>query len=431
MEVVMPQLGETVSEGTITAWYKSLGDRIEAGDNLFDVETDKASMEVPATSAGILIEIRVAAGEIAPVGAIVAVIADETSVASPRTSPTPSRPDASHVPTPSRVEAPTSKIGPSPTTAPTTARTTRQMTPFTEVLTPQGNFGPARLGNGALTTPYARRLASELKVQLSDIHGSGPQGRIVGKDVVPFPRAGSGAAIKAQYDATRFTGQPVDGMRAAIARRLTESKQTIPHFYLTIDVAMGPLSRRREVLNDATGVRDATDAGKVSLNDLLVEAWASALEAVPAANAVWAGDEILVFSQVDVSVAVALENGLVTPVIRAANTKSASEIAREIKDLALRARARKLKQDELRGGVSTVSNLGMHGIREFAAIINPPQSTILAVGASQRRPVEGLNGSVRFASMMTVTLACDHRVIDGVLGAILLAAFRERVEGLS
>jgi pyruvate dehydrogenase E2 component (dihydrolipoyllysine-residue acetyltransferase) len=161
----------------------------------------------------------------------------------------------------------------------------------------------------------------------------------------------------------------------------------------------------------------------------LVEAWASALEAVPAANAVWAGDEILVFSQVDVSVAVALENGLVTPVIRAANTKSASEIAREIKDFALRARARKLKQDELRGGVSTVSNLGMQGIRQFAAIINPPQSTILAVGASQRRPVEGPNGGVLFAAMMTVTLACDHRVIDGVLGAILLAAFRERVEG--
>jgi pyruvate dehydrogenase E2 component (dihydrolipoamide acetyltransferase) len=220
-------------------------------------------------------------------------------------------------------------------------------------------------------------------------------------------------------------------MRAAIARRLTASKQTIPHFYLTIDVALGALSRRREALNDAAGVRDSADTGRISLNDLLVEAWASALEAVPAANAVWAGDEILVFSRVDVSVAVALENGLITPVIRAANTKSAGEIARETKDLASRARARKLKEDELRGGVSTISNLGMHGIREFAAIINPPQSTILAVGAAQRRPIEGPNGSVRFASMMTVTLACDHRVIDGVLGAILLAAFRERVERLS
>jgi pyruvate dehydrogenase E2 component (dihydrolipoamide acetyltransferase) len=302
------------------------------------------------------------------------------------------------------------------------------MTPFTEVLSPQGNFGPARLENGTLTTPYARRLASELNLRLSDIDGSGPQGRIVGKDVVPLPRAGSGAAIKAQYDATRFTGQPVDSMRAAIARRLTESKQTIPHFYLTIDVAVGALSRRREALNGAAGARDSADTARVSLNDLLVEAWAAALNAVPAANAVWANGEILVFSHVDVGIAVALENGLVTPVIRDADTKSATEIAREMKDLASRARARKLKQDELRGGVSTISNLGMHGIREFAAIINPPQSTILAVGASQRRPIEGPNGSVHFASMMTVTLACDHRVVDGVLGAILLAAFRERVE---
>lgn len=419
MNILMPQLGETVTEGRILAWYKSVGDAIEPGDTLFDVETEKVSMEVPAISRGTLSEIRVAVGEVAPVGAVVATVTDDAAGTAPVAVPPVARQD------PPARSAQIATSAPSIVAA--VSRSAPPMTPFAEVQGLSRNFGPARIDNGALTTPYARRLASQLGVPLSEVRGSGPEGRISGRDVATHDRVSSGDAVQRQYLAGAYTVKSVGGMRAAIARRLVESTQTIPQFHLTIDIDGAALARRREALN-ASCAETQEELERVSLNDLLIEAWAAALKNVPAANAVWAGGRILEFQHVNLGVAVALEEGLVTPVLRDVDTKSVREVAREVRELIRRARARKLKQEELRGGVSTISNLGMYGVREFAGIINPPQSTLLAVGTSQRRPIEGSDGGVRFEPRMTVTVVCDHRIIDGALGARLLAEFRKFVE---
>jgi pyruvate dehydrogenase E2 component (dihydrolipoamide acetyltransferase) len=233
----------------------------------------------------------------------------------------------------------------------------------------------------------------------------------------------------ALYRDVPFEEVPLDGMRKTIATRLVQAKQTIPHFYLTADVDIGRLQALREEANKAAPQdKDGKPAFRLSVNDLVIKAWAAALQRVPAANAVWAEDRILRFRQSDIGVAVAIEGGLITPVIRRADTKSPSAISAEMRELAGRARERRLKPDEYQGGSSAISNLGMYGVREFAAIINPPQATILAVGAARRQAVEKPDGSVGFASVMTVTLSCDHRVVDGALGAEVLAAFRTLVE---
>ena len=238
--------------------------------------------------------------------------------------------------------------------------------------------------------------------------------------------------VKALYQGVDYEEVPLDGMRATIARRLVEAKQTIPHFYLVADVAMDALLKIREEANagapkDREG-KGGTAAYKLSVNDFVIKALALALQRVPAANAVWAGDRILRFKHSDVGVAVAIDGGLLTPVIRNADGKSLSAISNEMRDLAARAKEKKLKPAEYQGGASAISNLGMYGVREFSAIINPPHATILAVGAAQRRPAEAEDGSVKFVSQMTVTLSCDHRVVDGALGAELLAAFKAMLE---
>ena len=268
--------------------------------------------------------------------------------------------------------------------------------------------------------------------------GSGPHGRIVAADVdqaAPSTTAraiavGPGAAqIKALYDGIDYEEMPLDGMRRTIAARLVEAKQTIPHFYLTADLDIDRLIAVRQEANAAAPRdRDGHPAFRLSLNDFIIKAWAAALRRVPAANAVFAGDSILRFAHADIGIAVALEGGLITPVVRNADMKSLTTISAEMRDLAARARDRKLMPNEYRGGSSAISNLGMYGVREFSAIINPPHSTILAVGAARRAPVEMEDGGVRFVSQMTVTLSCDHRVVDGALGAELLAAFRSLVE---
>jgi pyruvate dehydrogenase E2 component (dihydrolipoamide acetyltransferase) len=298
------------------------------------------------------------------------------------------------------------------------------MEPFKEIFTPERNFGPARVG-GVETTPYARRLAGELGINLSSLRGSGPNGRIVGKDVESQRDKGPLSQIKSLYEAGTYEEQPIDAMRRAIARRLTDSKQTIPHFYLTIDLEVDALMSLREQRNAAL---PSQAKSKLSVNDMIIKAWALALRAVPRANAVWAEDSILQFNRSDIGVAISVDGGLVTPVIRSADTKSAWDISADVKDYAARARGKKLKAADLQGGASAISNLGMFGVREFSAIINPPQSTVLAVGAVQRRPVETAEGGVRFATFMTVTLSCDHRVVDGALGAELLAALRDIVQ---
>ncbi len=429
MDVLMPQLGETVSEGKVLVWYKKVGDKVSPGENLFEIETEKVSMEVPSTVGGTLQEIRVAVDETAPVGAVVAVIAEEGGQAA-ASAPQPSTDKLpASQPAPQRAAA-----APSAPAVAAPAYVARKLEPFKEVFTPERNYGAARLG-GVETTPYARRLAAELGVSLSSLRGSGPNGRILAKDVEAQrgkgaqaqtgARAGAPDQIKAQYEAGTYQEQPVDGMRRAIARRLTESKQTIPHFYLTIDLDVDALMAVREQRNASL---PSHASGKLSVNDLVIKAWAEALSEVPRANAVWAEESILQFDRSDIGVAIAVDGGLVTPVVRSADTKSVWDISRDVKDFATRARSKKLKATDLQGGASAISNLGMYGVREFSAIINPPQSTVLAVGAVQRRPTETPEGEVRVATFMTVTLSCDHRVVDGALGAELLAALRDIVQ---
>jgi pyruvate dehydrogenase E2 component (dihydrolipoamide acetyltransferase) len=446
MDVLMPQLGETVAEGKITKWFKSAGDAVKPGDNLFEIETDKTSMEVPATFAGTLADIRFGVGETAKVGAVVAVIAGEGEASAPaQPNSGNARPQSPAAPAIAGVQSQMAEIrkeldsrlrGKAQVAAASGASFAYpHMDPFREVRTPERNYGPARIG-GASVTPLARRLAGERGIDLAAIRGSGPHGRIVARDVGDAPPRGAArvagptsAQVKALFEGTDFDEVPLDSMRRTIATRLTEAAQTTPTFYLMADIGIARLIAMREDANAAAPKgADGAPAFKLSLNDFVVKAWAAALMRVPAANAVWADDRILRFRHADIGVAVALDGGLITPVLRNANTKSVTAISAEMRDLALRAREKKLAPAEYQGGVSAISNLGMHGVREFTAIINPPHATILAVGASRRAPVETADGGVKFVSQMTVTLSCDHRVIDGALGAELLASFKSLIE---
>ena len=434
MNILMPQLGETVAEGKITKWFKSAGDTVKPGDNLFEIETDKTSMEVPATEAGILREIRVLEGEVAPVGAIVGVIGDAAgATASAPSGPAPATPAArAAIPPAEDRAAPPPKAPQQPI----------KLDPFFEVRTPDRNFGSARLPGGVTVTPLARRLAAEAGIDLSRLSGSGPRGRIVANDVENAPRPSAPQAplvsiadgrtaeeIKALYDPGSYEEVTLDGMRRIIAARLLQAKQSVPHFYLTADIAIDRLKALRAEANEAAPKdRDGNPAFKLSLNDFIIRALALALQRVPAANAVWAGDRILRFRHSDIGVAVAFDGGLIVPVIRNAETKTLGAISSEMKELAARAREKKLQPHEYQGGASAVSNLGMYGVREFTAIINPPHATILAVGAARRQAVETADGGVAFVSMLTATLSCDHRVVDGALGAELLAAVKALIE---
>ncbi len=453
MDVLMPQLGETVAEGKIVKWFKSAGDAVKPGDNLFEIETDKTSMEVPATFAGTLTDIRFNVGEVAKVGAVVAVIAGAGDVATGSAAgPSPQR--GGVVPAEAQ-RTPFAARGIERCDAASFAYP--HMDPWREVRTPERNFGPARVG-GVSITPLARRLAGERGIHLSRIAGSGPHGRIVAADIEKAPPSGgtrglstgvSAAQVKALFEGVAYEEVPLNSMRRIIAARLVEAKQTTPHFYLTADLDIGRLLAMREEASAVApfplpnppphsspdGERSLAYAGegrvgafKLSLNDFIIKAWAAALTRVPAANAVWAEDRILRFAHADIGVAVALDGGLITPVIRDADTKSLTAISSEMRDLATRARNKKLKPSDYQGGASAISNLGMYGVREFSAIINPPHATILAVGAARRAPIETEQGGVKFVSQMTVTLSCDHRVIDGVLGAHLLAAFKCLIE---
>jgi pyruvate dehydrogenase E2 component (dihydrolipoamide acetyltransferase) len=427
----MPQLGETVAEGKITKWFKAAGDAVKPGDNLFEIETDKTSMEVPSTTSGTLTEIHFKVGDVAKVGAVVAVISGAGAAAtSGAASSPPKAPAALARAVPA---APPAAVHSTPMPRPAAP-----MDPFNAVRTPERNYGPAKLASGTTVTPLARRLAGERGIDLTRISGSGPHGRIVAADVeraapgiaTPAMATGASAAqVKALYEGVTYEEVPLDSMRRTIATRLVEAKQTIPHFYLTADLDAGRLIAMREEAN-AAAPKDKTGqpAFKLSLNDFIIKAWAAALQRIPAANAVWAGDRILRFRNSDIGIAVALEGGLITPVVRKAESKSVTAISAEMRDLADRARQKKLKPNEYQGGSSAVSNLGMYGVREFSAIINPPHATILAVGATRRAPVETDDGSVKFISQMTVTLSCDHRVVDGALGAQLLASFKDFIE---
>jgi pyruvate dehydrogenase E2 component (dihydrolipoamide acetyltransferase) len=398
MDVLMPQLGETVSSGKIIGWFKKVGDRIMPGEDLFEIETDKTSMEVPATVAGTLTEIRIGNGIEAPVGAIVAVIAAEGPLPAPRPAV---------VPTPSAAS---------------------RLDPFNEVRTPPRNFGPARLASGIFVTPLARRLAHDAGIELAAVTGSGPRGRIVKRDIEKA-QAGGGIAVRAPATGVVEVGAydevPLDNVRKIIARRLTEAKQSIPHFYLTIDVSIDQLLALRGQVNDSLAGRSG-DA-RVSVNDFVIRAVALALRRVPAANASFTETAIRRYRDVDVSVAVATPNGLITPIVRRADTKTLGAISAEMKALAGRAREGKLRPEEFQGGGFSISNLGMFGVKQFQAIINPPQSGILAVGAGEKRTIV-VDDQVRVATLMTCTLSVDHRVVDGATGAEFLQAFKGLIE---
>jgi pyruvate dehydrogenase E2 component (dihydrolipoamide acetyltransferase) len=433
MDLLMPQLGETVAEGKITKWFKSAGDAVKPGDNLFEIETDKVSMEVPSTTTGTLSEIRVAAGEVALVGAIVGVIADGSAATATTPAAAPPKAPAAN---PAAPAFPLAAM-PAPAAQPRQPAQPIKLDPFFEVRTPDRNFGPGRLAGGIAVTPLARRLAGEADIDLSRVRGSGPHGRIVARDIEDAPRPSRGPAsyegpsaseIKALYAPDSYDEVPLDGMRKTIAARLTQAA-TVPHFYLMTDVTIDRLLALREEANSAAAKdKDGNPAFKISLNDFVVRALALALQRVPAANAIWAGDRMLRFRHSDIGVAVALEGGLITPVIRNAETKSLSAISAEVKDLSARARNKKLQPNDYQGGSSAISNLGMHNVREFTAIINPPHATILAVGAARRQAIEKDDGGVAFASMISITLSCDHRVLDGALGAELLAAIKILIE---
>jgi pyruvate dehydrogenase E2 component (dihydrolipoamide acetyltransferase) len=407
------------------------------------------SMEVPSTAAGVLAEIRVSEGEVAPVGAIVAVIAAGAGAAATTSAAAKPAPVPVAGPSPSplmqRMAAMASFAATQPAPAP---EPPIKLDPFFEVRTPPRNFGPARIAGGRSVTPLARRLAAEAGIDIGSVAPSGPHGRIVARDVeaaaasvpkaAPLARTAATAShaetpgaeqIKALYRDVPFEEVPLDTMRRTIAARLMQAKQTIPHFYLTADVEIGALLKFREEANAAAPKdKDGNARFKVSVNDFVIKAWAAALQRVPNANAIWAEDRILRFRHSDIGVAVAIDGGLITPVIRQAEMKTLSTISQEMKELAARARTRKLTPSEYQGGASAISNLGMYGVREFSAIINPPQATILAIGAARRQAVEGENGAVKFVSVMSVTLSCDHRVVDGALGAELIAAFKGLIE---
>jgi pyruvate dehydrogenase E2 component (dihydrolipoamide acetyltransferase) len=400
MDVLMPQLGETVAEGKITKWFKQAGDEVRPGENLFEIETDKTSMEVPSTVAGKLTAINFKVGDVAKVGAVVAVIGGEASQAKIAASPplTPAKARVQSQPT--AVQAALgSRFRGDERERTGSSFAYPSMHPFREVRTPEKNYGPARIG-GRQVTPLARRLAGERGIDLGDIEGSGPHGRIVAGDI---------AAI-APKDAT------------AEARPAAS-------LYLVTDIEIDRLLALCAEANAAAPKnKNGEPAFALSIDDFLVKAWAMALQRVPAANAAWVANRIVRVESSDIGLVIMLDDGTVMPIIRRAETKSLTTIFAERRDMITRARDKNLQPGETEGGASAIINLGMYGVREFITAIKPPHATMLAAGAVRRAPVEAEDGSVRFVSQMTVTLSCDHRVMDSVVGAQLLAAFKALME---
>ena len=426
--LTMPALSATMEEGTLATWLIAEGDSFKAGDVVAEIETDKATMEFEAPEGGTLARIDVAAGtEGVKVGTAIATVAVEgEDVASIATS---GGAGADVVSTGKEADVPMPEPAQSPQV-------------------PVVDTAVASEGERVFASPLARRIAAERGIDLANVAGSGPRGRIVRNDIeaalaeptlVPATLAPPAApvAVPAERPALDPTGPyapgsyevvELDGMRKTIARRLTESKQTVPHFYLRVDVELDALMSLRAQLNAAAPAgEDGAPAYKISVNDLVIKALARALNEVPDANVTWADGSVLRHKAVDVAVAVAIDGGLVTPIVRSADKASISAISKTMKDLAARARDRKLSPDEYQGGTTSVSNLGMFGVTSFDAVINPPHGTILAVGAGTKRPVVRDTG-IEAATVMTVTLSVDHRVVDGAVGAELLAAFKRLIE---
>ncbi len=410
-EVILPKVDMDMSTGTMATWHVEDGATVKKGQAIFDIETDKAAMEIEAPADGVIKLGGAKKGDVLPIGAIVAMIygAGETPAAFAQAAPA------------------------------VAAATPAQATPDVAAAIPaQAGAQPGNKSDGIRATPLARRLARQKGIKLETIAGSGPRGRIVAEDIAEAKSAAPSAAatlqvtspdasaVRAMYAEGSFDVKPLDGMRRIIAQRLTQSKQTVPHFYLSATCTIDQLLAIRERLN-ARSPKDGPAAYKLSINDFIIKAMALALQQVPDANVTFTDDGILQHRVSDVGVAVSVEGGLFTPIIRSAETKSLTKISSEMKDLATRARARKLQPAEYQGGSAAISNLGMFGVESFTAIINPPQATILAVGAAVERFVP-VNKQPVLATQMSVTLSCDHRAVDGAVGAKLLQVFKNLIE---
>jgi pyruvate dehydrogenase E2 component (dihydrolipoamide acetyltransferase) len=459
VSILMPALSPTMEKGNLAKWLKKEGDKVKPGDVIAEIETDKATMEYEAIDEGTLAKIVVPEGtQDVPVNQLIAVLAEEgedvkaaaAAAAKPVAAAKPAAAPAKPASAPAPASPPAHQLQVQPSPSPQ-ARSTSAPAPSPQVGEGRGE-GIRTDGHGTnriFSSPLARRLAKEADIDLARIHGSGPHGRVIARDIeaaksgkgllAPAPTAAPGAPpsplqapsdekIRALFEPGSYDVVPHDNIRKVIARRLLEAKLTIPHFYLTLDCDIGRLLAAREEINAvAPKDKDGKPAYKISVNDFVIKALAVALQRVPEANATWTEGAMLKHKHSDIGVAVAIPGGLITPVVRKAEQKSLSVISNEMKDFAARARARKLKPEEYQGGTSAVSNLGMYGIKEFYAIINPPHATILSVGAGEERAVVR-NGKIEAAHVMTVGLATDHRAVDGALGAELLGAFKILIE---
>ncbi len=470
INILMPALSPTMEKGNLAKWLKKEGDPVKTGDVIAEIETDKATMEYEAVDDGVLAKIVVPEGATdVPVHQLIAVMAQEGE--DPKAAAAGAAAGAAPSPPPSSRGEGTAQQVAAPSTAPAaTSGSSVAKSPSAPQApaapSPQrgegGGEGARPLGshtadvhgaNRVFASPLARRLAKDAGIDVGRISGSGPHGRVIARDIAaakegkglrtpaaapaalpagaPAPSIApslSDQQIRALYEEGSYELVPHDGMRRTIAQRLTASVQTIPHFYLTIDCDIGRLLAAREEINaQAPKDKDGKPAYKLSVNDFVIKALALALQRVPDANVSWTEAGMLKHKHSDIGVAVALPFGLITPIIRNAETKSLSTISNEMKELAVRARAKKLKPQEYQGGTSSVSNLGMYGIKDFTAVINPPQSTILAVGAGEERAVVR-GAKIEAAHVMSATLSCDHRSVDGALGAQLIGAFKALIE---
>jgi pyruvate dehydrogenase E2 component (dihydrolipoamide acetyltransferase) len=458
VNILMPALSPTMEKGNLAKWLKKEGEKVKPGDVIAEIETDKATMEYEAIDEGTLAKIVVPEGtQDVPVNQLIAVLAEEgedvkAAAAGAEKNAAPAAKPAAPAPKPASAGAPVASGETRPSGA--------SREPQAQIRRPaEGERAPASKGelpvaaaHGAdrvFSSPLARRLAKDAGIDLARLRGSGPHGRVIARDVeaaksgkgLAAPAVATSAAaaplavqipaddkIRALFDPGSYEVVPHDNIRKVIARRLLEAKLTIPHFYLTVDCNIDKLVAAREEIN-AAAVKDkeGKPAYKISVNDFVIKALALALQRVPDANVTWTEAAMLRHRHADIGVAVSIPGGLITPVIRKAEQKSLSAISNEMKDFAARARARKLKPEEYQGGSSAVSNLGMYGVKEFYAIINPPHATILSVGAGEERAVVR-NGKIEAAHLMTVGLATDHRAVDGALGAVLLSAFKALIE---
>jgi pyruvate dehydrogenase E2 component (dihydrolipoamide acetyltransferase) len=472
INILMPALSPTMEKGNLAKWLKKEGEAVKTGDVIAEIETDKATMEYEAIEDGVLAKIVVPEGTSdVPVNQLIAVMAQEgedpkaAAAAGAKAEVKPESRAPSSPPSPAGGEGAAQQAASASTTAPTSPATKSLTSPQTPAApSPQRGEGggegaqphgtPSANGqatNRIFASPLARRLAKDGGIDIGRINGSGPHGRVIARDIAAAkegkglrapaaaPAAGVAPApqiapslsdqqIRALYEEGSYEVVPHDGMRRTIAQRLTASVQSVPHFYLTIDCDIGRLLAAREDINaQAPKDKDGKPGYKLSVNDFVFKALALALQRVPDANVSWTEGGMLKHKHSDIGVAVALPFGLITPIIRSAETKSLSAISNEMKELAARARAKKLKPQEYQGGTSSVSNLGMYGIKDFTAVINPPQSTILAVGAGDERAVVR-GGKIEAAHIMSATLSCDHRAVDGALGAQLIGAFKALIE---